>query len=92
METQAVINIEWAVGALSDGSDPDGCSAPPIAFLLVPGDGDIKETPLFVGDNFVGRGSNADVILNDGTVSESHAIVTIVNDEVTVKDLKSRYT
>lgn len=38
----------------------------------------------------MGRGNSQDVIIADTTVSDTHALITVSDDEVIVKDLKSR--
>ncbi len=39
--------------------------------------------PLYLGSNIIGRGANSDVLLSEGTVSESHAVITIHQDDDT---------
>lgn len=85
METQAVIDVDWAAPKNEDESEDD--QGPPVAFLICGSD----EHPLYAGDNLVGRGAGQDVTLPEHTVSDTHALLICSNDEVTVKDLKSRY-
>ena len=85
METQAIIDLDWAAPKSEDESDDD--QGPPVAFLVCRSD----EHPLYAGDNLVGRGPGQDVTFPEPTVSDTHALITCSNDEVTVKDLKSRY-
>jgi hypothetical protein len=100
METQAVdVDLAWAAPSGSEGEDSEEDPGPPVAFLVASSRGDGGsgssggggvEHPLYAGDNFVGRGGSRDVTLADGTVSDSHALLTVSGDEVLVKDLKSR--
>lgn len=84
-----MIDLDWAAVASSDAADSESdAQGPPVAFLMRSGGG---EYPLYAGDNFIGRGESRDVSLDDPTVSDSHAIITCENDEVTIKDLKSRF-
>ena len=101
METQPLMDMEWAptsrtsvsVGVtIVDDSSDDEDDAPPVAYLIIyNSDSQKMEMPLRLGDNFVGRKLNSDVVLDDSSVSDSHAVITMDKDEAMVKDLKSRY-
>lgn len=41
------------------------------------------------GDNVVGRGSESDVVIVDGSISRKHAVLTLNGAELTVRDLGS---
>lgn len=45
---------------------------------------------LFTGTNVVGRGSEADVVIDYPGISRLHALIRVVGDEITVEDLGSK--
>lgn len=78
-------------------ADEEEDRGPPVAVLkclLALEDGARSEDlvlSLYNGDNLVGRSSKCDVVIDDCTVSDTHAELVIGTDsEVNVKDLKSR--
>lgn len=94
METQAIMDLDWdppSVPPRGEGSPAEYSEEEdraPVGSLAIRGKG--TEHLLFRGDNMVGRGHRNDIIINDPTVSDTHAVITIANDEAVVKDLKSR--
>jgi pSer/pThr/pTyr-binding forkhead associated (FHA) protein len=48
-----------------------------------------KVLPLKSGDNIVGRGSECDVFVADGSISRKHAILHVAGDKITVRDMGS---
>jgi DNA-binding winged helix-turn-helix (wHTH) protein len=49
-----------------------------------------KEMPLTTGENVVGRDRNADVSIDDSTISRRHARIRIAGNGATVEDLGSK--
>jgi pSer/pThr/pTyr-binding forkhead associated (FHA) protein len=48
-----------------------------------------KVLPVKAGDNVVGRGSECDVFVADGSISRKHAIMSVAGDKITVRDMGS---
>ena len=48
------------------------------------------EFPLRMGANVVGRGDDADIVIDSGAISRRHACITISNDGAVVEDLGSK--
>jgi DNA-binding winged helix-turn-helix (wHTH) protein len=49
-----------------------------------------KEMPLTAGENVVGRDRDADVSIDDSTISRHHAKVRVTGDGATIEDLESK--
>ena len=85
------MQTQFIVDAISDSDSSEHEDAldrgEAIAFLNWKG----VNFKLFRGENLVGRADKCDVRLNDTTVSDLHAEINISNDEVEVKDLRSRF-
>ena len=48
-----------------------------------------RRYPLFEGKNPVGRADDGSVVLDDGTVSRRHAVISIIDGEMWIEDLDS---
>ena len=46
---------------------------------------------LFLGENIIGRSDKCDVIIDDVTVSDTHAEIIIMHDEAVIRDIRSRF-
>src|SRR5215470_5012223 len=71
--------------ATTEPSGP-GPSAQFVYWLLAP----LRQIPLTVGENVVGRDSGVQVWLDSTSVSRRHARITIKGNQVTLEDLNSK--
>ena len=88
------LRIEWIPDEPEDtseqqlfGSPNPGYAARAVQLLEGGGDGDIY--PLKAGDNLIGRGTGDVSFPSDGYVSSRHAMITVNDGALSVKDLGS---
>lgn len=81
-------NLPGAGGAAS-GSAPNEAASVRFSLEVTKGGRGSVVFPLSEGENTVGRASNCAISLDDKSVSRQHALMTVRNGRVTLKDLGS---
>ncbi len=61
-----------------------------LQLIVTASGGRVRRYPLATGENLVGRGANAKVVLKYPDLSRRHALITVAGDQITLRDLGSR--
>jgi DNA-binding winged helix-turn-helix (wHTH) protein len=76
------------IGEVLEAEENVPVSSPSSRFFLLHR---AREYPLHIGEQVIGRGAGADILLLTSATSRRHARITLSKDRVTLEDLSSRH-
>ncbi len=83
-------DIEELIASEEEVVEPGAGTTEGLQLIVAEFDGGVRRMPLAQGENVVGRGSGADVMLEYPDLSRNHASLTVAGEKVTLRDLGSR--
>ena len=91
-ETVDLAQIEKLIAdeEAAEEAERDTWAAAVLQLIVTAPGGRVRRFPLIPGENLVGRGASAKVVLKYPDLSRRHALITVAGEEVALRDLGSR--